>query len=395
MLWTHGQKPLDRGESIDVVCLDFMTAFDTVPPKRMIGKLKSYGIEYYTLRWIQAFLSDRVQQVSVNGINSKWANVTSGIPQGSVLGLILFVLYINDLPENIVSNVYMLADDTKVFKMINSPNDQHTLQNDLDYLTSWSSEWLLQFHPDKCHLMTWEKQLQQEYAYKLKIDNTAHKLGEIEEQKDIGVIVDSNLEFDKHINQKINKANSIMAAIRRSFTTLNHHNFVPLYKALVRSHSDYAISIWSSCALPPCSLLYRGEGQVKYCRATLSFHSFLLALPLSIFHPPPIFSCPSSRSPPITFPFSCILDVFPPLLSLLVCLHPFLLSGLPISSCFSPIFLLGCIASQPLSLGRSSFFCPPSLFLLFAEPSYSHTLAAYVVVVLSMPLSPDHTGMLV
>ena len=92
-----------------------MKAFDTVPHKRLIGKLKSYCIEYYTLRWIQAFLSDRVQQVNVNGTNSEWANITSGIPQGSVLGPILFVLYINDLPKNIVSNVYMFADDTKIF----------------------------------------------------------------------------------------------------------------------------------------------------------------------------------------------------------------------------------------------------------------------------------------
>ena len=77
------------------------------------------------------FLSDRVQQVNVNGIHSEWANITSGIPEGSVLEPILFVLYINALPENIVSNVYMFADDTKVFKMITSPHDQHTLQNDL------------------------------------------------------------------------------------------------------------------------------------------------------------------------------------------------------------------------------------------------------------------------
>ena len=125
--WT---KALDRGESIDVVYLDFIKAFDTVPHKRLIGKLKSYGIEYYTLRWIQGFLSDRVQQV--NGTHSERANITSGIPQGSVLGPILFVLDINYLPENIVSNVYMFADDTKLFKMITSPHDQHTLQNELD-----------------------------------------------------------------------------------------------------------------------------------------------------------------------------------------------------------------------------------------------------------------------
>ena len=76
-------------------------------------------------------MSDRVQQINVNGTNSEWANITSGIPQGNVLGPILFVLYINDLPENIVSNVYMSADDTKVFKTITSPHDQHTLQNRL------------------------------------------------------------------------------------------------------------------------------------------------------------------------------------------------------------------------------------------------------------------------
>ena len=190
--WT---KVLDRRKSTDVVYLDFMKAFDTIPHKRLIVRLKLYGIEYYTLRRIQAFLPDRVQQVNVNGINTEWENITSGIPQGSV-----FVLYIN-LPENIVSNVYMFADDTKVFKTINSPNDQHTLQNNLDYLTSWSCKWLLRFHPDKRNLMHVGKTIQQEYAYNLKIDNTAHELGGTE-QKDIGVIIDSNLEFDKHINQK-------------------------------------------------------------------------------------------------------------------------------------------------------------------------------------------------
>ena len=116
-----------------------------------------------------------------------------------------------------------------------------------------------------------------------------------------------------------------------------------------------------------------GAGSTVTQRAECSSLCFLL---FSIFHTSLIFSYPSSRSPPISavaFPFSCVLDVFLPQLSLLVYLYPSLPSDQPISSCFSPIFLLGCIASHPLS-SSPSFFCPPSLFLLFDEPSCSHKL---------------------
>ena len=118
-----------------------MKAFDTVPHKRLICKLKSFGIDYYTLRLIHVFVSDRVQQVSVNGTNSEWANVTSGIPQGSALVSIIFVLYIHNLPKSTVSDVILFTDDSKVFKTINSPDDHHTLQDDVDCVTSWSNQW--------------------------------------------------------------------------------------------------------------------------------------------------------------------------------------------------------------------------------------------------------------
>ena len=155
------------------------------------------------------------------------------------------------------------------------------------------------------------------------------------------------------------------------------------------------------CVLPPCSLLYRGEGQVKYCRATLSvlsFHSFLSAAPSLYLSSSPIFSYPSSRTPPISpvaFPFSCVLDLFPPQLSLLVCLHSSLPSGLPMSSCFSQIFLLGCIASQPFSSGRSSFFLS-TLFVLVIRRTqlFSQTYSFCCCCCCSAtPLSPDQTGM--
>ena len=240
--WT---KTLDSYESIDIVYLDFLKAFDTVPHRRLIGKLKSLGITGSTLNWVEAFLSNRRQRVTINGTDSEWANVTSGIPQGSVLGPILFVLYINDLPSCIHSNVFMFADDTKVFKVIKDDNDVQILQADLENLATWSSKWLLRFHPDKCKIMHVGTRAEHDHVYTLNVDNTVHELRYTDEEKDIGVIVDSKLEFDKHIYQQINKASSIMAVIRRSFITLNVTNFTPLYKALVRSHLEYASCVWS------------------------------------------------------------------------------------------------------------------------------------------------------
>ena len=241
-VWT---KAMDKGDSIDTVYLDFTKAFDKVPHNRLMSKLNSIGINTETLNWIKAFLSDRVQQICVNGSNSTWKPVTSGIPQGSVLGPILFVLYINDLPSNILSDVYMFADDTKIFNIIKSPEDQETLQNDLDTLSMWSDKWLLKFHPEKCKVMHLGKAGDTEYSYQLKEGDTYHELSYTEEEKDLGVVIDGKLDFDRHINIKINKASSIMAVIRRSFVSLNGVNFVPLYKSLVRSHLEYASCIWS------------------------------------------------------------------------------------------------------------------------------------------------------
>ena len=144
---------LDNGLSIDSIYLDFMKAFDTVPHKRLIYKLRMNGLSPSMLRWIAGFLTGRNQQVCVNGSMSKWADVTSGIPQGSVMGPILFVIYINGLPNEIKSDIYMFADDTKVFRTIKTNDDQCVLQDDLDELTAWSTKWLLTFHPDKCKIM--------------------------------------------------------------------------------------------------------------------------------------------------------------------------------------------------------------------------------------------------
>ncbi|CAC5405728.1 Glycosyltransferase-like domain-containing protein 1,Glycosyltransferase-like domain-containing protein 1-like [Mytilus coruscus] len=148
--WT---KILDNGGSIDTVYLDFMKAFDTVPHKQLIGKLKSYGIAEEIISWVKSFLSGRKQQLRVNSSYSEFKQVTSGIPQGSILRPILFVIYINDLPEMLDSNCYMFADDTKVFRQIQTTDDNDALQRDLSHIETWSNTWLLRFHLDKCQIM--------------------------------------------------------------------------------------------------------------------------------------------------------------------------------------------------------------------------------------------------
>lgn len=237
--WT---RALDEDNNVDCIYMDYQKAFDTVPHRRLIGKLESYGVQNPILGWIENFLSNRKQRVQINGNYSEWMPVTSGIPQGSVLGPLLFVIFINDLPGLVTSSTYLFADDTKIFRIITDQTDHNILQGDLNLLTEWSDTWLLRFHPDKCkHMHISKYTTEQPYSYQLK----GKDLETIEIEKDIGVIIDKKLSFEDHINEKIKKAHSMSALIRRTFENLDSKTFLPLYKALVRSQLDYASSVWS------------------------------------------------------------------------------------------------------------------------------------------------------
>ena len=233
-------KLIDKGEAIDVVYLDFAKAFDTVPHRRLLLKLDKYGIAGKLKSWIEDFLSNRVQVVKVGKALSSESRVISGIPQGSILGPILFTIFINDLPDKVLSVCKVFADDTKIY---NSDNNTHEIQQDLDGLMEWSDHWDLHFNATKCNVMhIGSKNRCNDYV--LQQNDTQSTLASCDDEKDLGVIFDKGLTFDKHINTAINKANKILGIIRRTFTDLDVDVFMQLYKGMVRPHLEYGNQIW-------------------------------------------------------------------------------------------------------------------------------------------------------
>ncbi len=208
--WT---RTLDEKEAIDCVYMDFRKAFDSVPHRRLLQKMEAYGIE---LKWLEDFLIGRTQQVAVNSVKSSKVPVTSGVPQGSVLGPVMFLIYINDLPECVNSVVKIFADDTKIFRRVTSIDDCDELQRDLTKLEDWANLWQMEFHPQKCEVLRIGKN-HPPYQYKMKNDNNTCVLENVKSVKDLGINIDDQLSFEQHCNHVISKASRILAVIRRTF----------------------------------------------------------------------------------------------------------------------------------------------------------------------------------
>ena len=243
--WT---KTIDEGGAVDCIYLDFAKAFDKVPHQRLISKVESFGITNPVLGWIQSFLANRKQRVVIQNARSQWKPVTSGVPQGSVLGPVLFAMYINDLPEEVGFDclTYMFADDTKLYRMVETQYDQLKLQEGLDRFQIWASKWLMEANISKCKsLSIGEPTTTSSHTYHMTDADGEKRMLEVGvNEKDIGVVIDPKLNFELHIAEKVNKANRQMGIIRRSFRYLDQKMFVKLYKSLVRPHLEYANVVW-------------------------------------------------------------------------------------------------------------------------------------------------------
>ena len=231
---------LDQGYPIDTIYMDFQKAFDSVPHRRLLAKLKGYGITGRLLKWMEDFLIGRKQRVVMGNESSEWSNVISGIPQGSVLGPTLFVIFINDIPNGINSLLKIFADDTKIYRAVRNIGDRLSLQKDINSLTSWSRKWQLPFNIGKCDALSLGySNIHMRYFL------NGNRLKSVEEEKDLGVIVDEKLNFHSHIAEATAKANRILGCIRRSIKFKNEDIIMPLYKAHVRSRLEYGSVIWN------------------------------------------------------------------------------------------------------------------------------------------------------
>ena len=232
-------KWIDMGSPVDIIYLDFQKAFDKVPHQRLLLKLKAHGIGDSITDWIEQWLTDRRQRVVVDGEVSNWKSVLSGVPQGSVLGPILFLIYINDLDDNITSNVLKFADDTKLFRKVNTDGDKQHLQNDLDRLVKWSEKWQMLFNAGKCKcLHTGHGNLNVNYKM------GATVLGTTVKEKDLGVTISADMKVSEQCGIAASKGNQILGLIRRNITYKGKKLIIPLYKAIVRPHLEYCIQAW-------------------------------------------------------------------------------------------------------------------------------------------------------
>ena len=217
-------------EQVDVLTLDFSKAFDKVPHKRLFNKLQYYGIQGTYLNWIKEFLRNREQQIVVDNKFSIPSKVTSGVPQGSVLGPLLFQLFINGLPNGIESSVKLYTDDVLIMRSITTPNDHQILQNDLTKLVLWSAIWQMPFNLAKCEdLPVTNSTYPSTHYYKLN-DYTIQRVQSI---KYLGLTISHNLSWSPQISRIVSKVNQVQSFFRRNLSYCSRDIKVKCYQTYV------------------------------------------------------------------------------------------------------------------------------------------------------------------
>lgn len=262
-------KEIDNRQEVDAIYMDFSSAFDKVCHSRLINKLKSYGICGSLLEWFRAYLAKRLQFVVVNGYKSDEYIATSGVPQGSHLAPILFIVFINDITSEIIDSKFCLfADDLKIYRTVNSLSDVEHIQRDLDRINVWCELNGMILNTKKSFHVKFSRKLKSfASSYKLNSD----KLEQVKEVRDLGVIMDSKLTFKSHIDAIVIKAGRMLGFLKRNTKGfMSNRSKIILYNCLVRSQLEFATVVWN-----PQYITYsqRIESVQRSFTRYLAFHS--------------------------------------------------------------------------------------------------------------------------
>ena len=243
-------KGFDANPTLDTrgVFLDISKAFDRVWHEGLLHKLQSYGVSGNLLSLMRDFLSGRVQRVTLNGYNSMWKRIEAGVPQGSILGPLLFLIFINDLPENLESVTKIFADDTSLFSLVVDQNESsNSLNRDLGRISEWAYQWKMSFNPDPSKQAVgvyFSRKGVPDNAPVISFNNSPITFSE--SHKHLGLILDEKLTFDHHLREKIKKANRGIGLINKIRKFLSRDTLLTIFKAYVRPHLDYGDIIYDN-----------------------------------------------------------------------------------------------------------------------------------------------------
>lgn len=231
----------DQKTQTDVIILDFAKAFDVVPFAKLISKMESLAINKSTVGWVKEWLTDRSSVVIVNNNISLPHAVTSGVPQGSVLGPLLFLIYINDMPPQVTSTLRLFADDSLLYRTITSNKDIAMLQNDLDSLASWASKWQMRFNVSKCEHASIISGPHITSAYTL----GGKQVKQVPTFKYLGVTIDESLSFNPQVELTCKKSTNSLHMLMRSLKNANIRTKTLAYSTICRPTLEYACTTWS------------------------------------------------------------------------------------------------------------------------------------------------------
>jgi len=236
---------LDKGKEIRVIFCDISKAFDRVWHRGLLRKLRSIGINGQLLTWIDSYLSNRKQRVVINGCTSDWENIHAGVPQGSILGPLLFIIYINDIVADINSSIKLFADDTSLYLIVDDPLDTaETLNGDLTKIHDWSMKWLVKFNPQKTETLKISRKTNRPFHPPLVMDNNI--ISSVTEHKHLGLTISDDGTWGKHIDMISKKAYTRVNILRKFKFILDRKTLEKIYMSFIRPLLEYGDVIWDN-----------------------------------------------------------------------------------------------------------------------------------------------------